>query len=133
MKADLDDAGMARIGFLEKLMDEINSTKEPGADYFLEASNLGYWELRQLVKSGLYPDEQSALRSALRALFQLKPENKIQMIVTAYQAGDISLGRSAAMLGVSQEEMKDIVREADGKIHLGPQNITELLEDSRNA
>jgi hypothetical protein len=27
MKADLDDAGMARIGFLEKLMDEINTAK----------------------------------------------------------------------------------------------------------
>jgi predicted HTH domain antitoxin len=115
------------------IMDDMNIAKEPSANYILEASNLGHWELRQLVKSGLYPDEQSALRSALRALFQLKPENKIQMVVTAYQAGDISLGRSAAMLGVSQEEMKDIVREVGGKIHLGPQNIAELLEDGGNA
>ena len=114
-------------------MDDINIAKEPGANYIPEASNLGHWELKQLVKSGLYPDEQSALRSALRALFQLKPENKIQMIVAAYQAGDISLGRSAVMLGVSQEEMKDIVRETGGKIHLGPQTVAELLEDSRNA
>lgn len=91
------------------------------------------WELRQLVKSGVYADEQTALRSALRALFHGNPQAKIQMIVNAYQTGEISLGKAAAMLGVSQEEMKDILRDAGMGIHLGPQTAAELIEDARNA
>jgi predicted HTH domain antitoxin len=111
----------------------MNRTEELESEHFLEEGNLGYWELRQLVKSGLYPDEQAALRGALRALFLLKPQSKIQMVVTAYELGDISLGRGAMMLGVSQEEMKDIIREAGTEIHLGPQTVEELLEDVNNA
>lgn len=91
------------------------------------------WELKQLVRSGLYPDERAALRGALRALFQVNPHAKQQMIVSAYESGEISLGKAAAMLGVSQEEMKDIVREGGGEIHLGPQTIEALRADARNA
>jgi predicted HTH domain antitoxin len=99
----------------------------------VEDQSMVSWELRQLVKSGLYPDERAALRSALRALFRLHPQTKLRMIISAYEAGDISLGKAAAMLGVSQEEMKDILREEGAEIHLGPQTIEELLEDARNA
>jgi len=99
----------------------------------VQAQDLVGWELKQLVKSGLYPDERTAIRSALRALFQIKPQAKIRMVVSAYEAGDISLGRAAAHLGVSQEEMKDILREAGMDIHLGPQTVQELLDDARNA
>jgi len=65
-----------------------------------------HWELRQLVKSGLFADEDAALRSALRALYQAHPQARVQMVVRAYAAGEISLGRAAALLGASQEEMK---------------------------
>ncbi len=103
------------------------------SDNLVEERELNSWELRQLVKSGLYPNEQTALRSALRALFQANPQAKIKMIINAYQAGEISLGKSAAMLGVSQEEMKDILREAGVEIYLGPLTREELVEDARNA
>ncbi|MBS1252393.1 MAG: hypothetical protein MAG451_01432 [Anaerolineales bacterium] len=99
----------------------------------VEERNIVSWELRQLVKSGLYPDEQAALRSALRALFQLNPQTKLQMIISAYEAGDVSLGKAAEMLGVSQEEVKDILREEGAEIHLGPQTVEGLLEDAQNA
>ena len=55
------------------------------------------------------------------------------MVVGAYQSGDISMERAAAMLGVSKEEMRDIVRESGSEIHLGPRTVRELLEDVRNA
>ncbi len=91
------------------------------------------WELRQLVKSGLYPDERAALRSALRALFQLKPEARVKIIVDAYASGEISLGRAAAHLGISQEEMKDVLRDQGAFIHLGPGSDEELRQDVGNA
>ncbi len=98
-----------------------------------EHSDLAAWELRHLVTSGQYPDEQAALRGALRALFQTVPQAKIRMVVSAYEAGEISLGRAAAMLGIAQEEMTDILRNAGVMIHLGPQTLNELHEDVRNA
>jgi predicted HTH domain antitoxin len=95
--------------------------------------NLIRWQLDQLVKSGLYPDEQTVLRNALQALFQIKPHIKIRMLANAYVAGDISLGRAAMLLGVSQEEMKDILRDAGVEIHLGPQAIRECMGDAKYA
>lgn len=91
------------------------------------------WELEQLVKSGLYPDESAALRSALRALYRVNPQAKMQMVIRAYEAGEISLGRAAAMLGISQEEMKDLLREAGAEIHLGPETVAEVQVDAGNA
>lgn len=103
------------------------------SETLVEDQGIVSWEIGQLVKSGLYPNEQAALRSALRALFQLNPQTKLRMVVSAYEVGDIGLGKAAEMLGVSQEEMKDILREEGAEIHLGPQTVKELLEDARNA
>lgn len=91
------------------------------------------WQLKQLVKSGVYADEQEALRSALRALYQAHPEAKIKMIMASYGSGDISLGKAASILGVSSEEMKEILREAGHEIHLGPESVEELMGDIENA
>ena len=91
------------------------------------------WELKQLVKSGLYADEDAALRGALRALYQAHPQARVQMAERAYEAGDISLGRAAVLLGVSQEEMKGILRETDAEIHLGPATAAEALTDAEHA
>jgi predicted HTH domain antitoxin len=90
-------------------------------------------EIDQLAKARLFPDEQSVLRSAMRSLFEAKPELKRKMVVTAYTNGEISLGKAAQIMGVSQEEMKDIIRETGEQIHLGPLTIDELKQDVTNA
>ena len=91
------------------------------------------WEIEQLVKARLFPDEQAVLRSALRALFEARPELKRKMVVAAYGAGDISLGKAAEIMGVCQEEMKEIIVESGGEIHLGPRSVEELRQDADNA
>ncbi len=91
------------------------------------------WEISQLVKSRLFRDEQAVLRSAMRALFESQPELKRQMVIHAYTSGDISLGKAAEIMGVSHEEMKEVIFESGGKIHLGPRNVEEILNDSSNA
>ena len=91
------------------------------------------WEIDQLIKARLFPDEQAVLRSALRALFQTQPELRRQMVIRAYTAGDISLGKAADILGVSHEEMKEIVVESGAEIHLGPRTVDQLLQDAANA
>jgi predicted HTH domain antitoxin len=95
--------------------------------------NLIQWEIDQLVKTRLFPDEQAVLRSALRALFQIQPELQRQMVIRTYTAGEISLGKAAELLGVSHEEMKEILVESGAEIHLGPQTVDELRQDAAHA
>ena len=95
--------------------------------------NTIHWEIGQLVKSRLFSDEHAVLRSALRALFESQPELKRQMVTRAYTSGDISLGKAAEIMGVSHEEMKDVLRESGAQIHLGPRTVEELLKDKANA
>ena len=92
-----------------------------------------HWEIRQLVKTKLFPDEQAVLRSALRALFQSRPEIRVQMVIRAYTAGEISLGKAAEIMGFSVEEMKEVLQENGAEIHLGPGSVDELLQDAANA
>jgi predicted HTH domain antitoxin len=91
------------------------------------------WEIEQLVKARLFPDEQSVLRSAMRALFQSQPGIRQKMIVRAYAAGEVSLGKAAELMGVSHEEMKEILVEGGTDIHLGPRTVEEVLQDAANA
>ena len=96
-------------------------------------SNMTRWEISQLVKTRLFPDEQAVLRSALRALFQSRPEIRRQMVIRAYTAGEISLGKATEIMGFSLEEMKDILQENGAEIHMGPRTANELLQDAANA
>ena len=91
------------------------------------------WEINQLVKTQLFPNEMAVLRSALRALFQLQPELKQKMVIRAYTSGEISLGKAAEILGLSHEEMKEVLTENGAIIHLGPTTVDELRQDAANA
>jgi predicted HTH domain antitoxin len=99
----------------------------------MDETNSIQWEVSQLVKTKLFPDEQAVLRSALRALFESRPEIRRQMIIRAYTAGEISLGKAAEIMGCSHEEMKDILQESQVEIHMGPRTVDELLRDANNA
>ena len=99
----------------------------------MNESGMISWEICQLVRFGLFSDEQAVLRSALRALFQSQPQIRQKMIIRAYTAGEISLGKAAEIIGISSEEMKDILSESGAEIHLGPRTIDELYQDIANA
>jgi predicted HTH domain antitoxin len=91
------------------------------------------WEIEQLVKARLFPDQQAVVRSAMRALFQIQPGVRQQMIVSAYTAGDVSLGKAAELMGVSHAEMKDILVESGVEVHLGPRTVEEVPQNGANA
>jgi len=99
----------------------------------MNETNTIQWGIDQLVKTELFPDEDAVLRSALRALFQSQPKIRRQMLVRAYTSGEISLGKAADLLGVSHEEMKDILIENGAELHLGPQTVDDVLRDAANA
>ncbi|MFW6148096.1 MAG: UPF0175 family protein [Thermodesulfobacteriota bacterium] len=95
--------------------------------------NTTRWEIGQLIKSRLFSDEQAVLRSAMRALFESQPELKRQMVIRAYTSGDISLGKAVEMMGVSHEEMKEVLHDSGAQVHLGPRTVEELTKDTANA
>lgn len=67
----------------------------------------------------------------LRAAFP--HEDNLQVIISAYTAGEISIGKAAELIGVSHEAMKDLIVKNGGKLHLGPETMDELLSDIANA
>jgi len=99
----------------------------------MNESGIISWEICQLVRFGLFSDEQAVLRSALRALFKSQPQIRQKMLIHAYTAGEISLGKAADIMGISSEDMKDILCESGAEIHLGPRTIDELYQDIANA
>ncbi len=55
------------------------------------------------------------------------------MVIRAYTAGEVSIGKAAEMMGVSHEEMKEILTEGGAEIHLGPRTVDEVLRYADNA
>ncbi len=87
------------------------------------------WQVSQLIKAGVYSNTDAVLNSALTALFVLHPDQKLRMLIAAYSSGEISLGKAAEWMGISTEEMRDLMRQAGIKIHLGPETADELKKE----
>jgi len=81
-------------------------------------------------------EEARAEVEAALSLFSGMPDQdrrNRQAAIRAYTAGEISLGKAAELLGVSHEEMKEVLSKEGAEIHLGPETIQELLQDAANA
>ena len=62
-------------------------------------------EVRELVRSGIYPNANVAVREASRVLWQERPGVRIDVAVHRYRAEEISITRAAALVGVSFDRM----------------------------
>ena len=49
-----------------------------------------------------------------------------------YTAGEISIGRAAEIMSISQQEMKEILTQGRAQIHLAPRTVDEVLRDAEN-
>ena len=85
--------------------------------------------LKSLVQAGLYPDEESALEEALRALWQERPQLRLDWAVYQFRTGQLSLARAAALAGISFDYMKEILVQRGIKLHLGPADLQEAHEE----
>ena len=85
--------------------------------------------IKEMIEAGVFPDEQSAIREALRILWQQKPLIRIEIAVHRYRAGEISLARAAALAGVAFDRMKEILDERGVPIRLGPETVDEARQE----
>ena len=82
-------------------------------------------ELQELVKSGIYPDADAAMREAVRVLWQERPGVRIDVAVHRYRTEGLSIARTAAIAGVSFDRMKEILAEHGVPLRLGPETLAE--------
>ena len=84
---------------------------------------------QDLVQAGLYPDEQTVIRQAMRALWQEHPQLRIDWAVYQYQTHDISLAKAAALANVCYDRMKEILVQRGIQPRLGPETIAEARQE----
>lgn len=82
-------------------------------------------EVQELVDSGVFPNAETAVREALRVLWQERPAVRIEVAIHRYQVEEISLARAAALAGVSFDRMKDILAERGILLRIGPATLDE--------
>lgn len=85
--------------------------------------------VKDMVKAGVFPDEQSAIREALRVLWQEKPHIRIEVAIHRYRAGEISLAKAAALAGVTFDQMKQILDDRGVPLRLVPETIEEAHQE----
>ena len=85
--------------------------------------------IKEMVDAGVYPDEQSAIREALRILWQEKPYIRIEIAIHRYRTGQISLAKAAALAGVAFDHMKEILDDRGVPLQLGPETVAEARQE----
>ena len=68
-------------------------------------------ELDLLVTEGFYPDRETLIQDAFRALLRSKPELQHFLATTMYKHGKVSLTRGAEIAGLDIEGFKELLRE----------------------
>ncbi len=83
----------------------------------------GFWRSEDLVAAGLYDDEQSVMRDAMRALLAERPQLRLEVAI--YRFGMRHVRRAAALAGVSWERMREI-GESRLRLRLGAGSEAEV-------
>jgi predicted HTH domain antitoxin len=94
-------------------------------------------DVQELVNAGVYPDADTAMKEALRVLWQERPDIRIDVAVHRYRTEALSVAKAAALAGVCFDRMKEILNKRDVPLRLGPETLLdardELVALRRNA
>ena len=75
----------------------------------LEGGTLLEQELRAVVRAGLFPSEEEALREAISVLFTIKPALRLEAAIEMFKSGEVSLSRAAEIAGLTRWQFQDIL------------------------
>jgi len=87
------------------------------------------FQIKNLVRAGLYADRAAVVTDALRHLLIHRPDYRTEMAVAAYWAGEISLGKAAEIAGLCYEDMRELLRDRGVSLRLGPATHEEALAE----
>lgn len=88
--------------------------------------------LEDLVQSGVYPDTDTAVREAVRILWQERPQVRINVAVHKYITEQYSVAAAAALAGVPFDRMKEILAERGVPLRIGPETVEEARSELIN-
>lgn len=85
--------------------------------------------LEDLIDSGIFPDADTAVREAVRTLWQERPQIRINVAVHKYVTEQYSVAAAAAIAGVAFDRMKEILAERGVALRIGPENADEARSE----
>jgi predicted HTH domain antitoxin len=76
-------------------------------------------EINALLRMSIYRSKEDIITDAIRALFESKPQLKVEIAVDLYKNEEVSLWRAADIAGMTMEEFKEILSGRGIKIEVG--------------
>lgn len=76
-------------------------------------------EINALLRMNIYRSKEDIIADAIRALFESKPQLKVEIAVDLYKNEGVSLWRAADIAGMTMEEFKEILSGRGVKIEVG--------------
>jgi len=76
-------------------------------------------EINALLRMSIYRSKEDIITDAIRALFESKPQLKVEIAVDRYKNEEVSLWRAADIAGMTMEEFKEILSGRGIKIEVG--------------
>ena len=86
-------------------------------------------DVQELVNAGVYPDADTAMKEALRVLWQERPDIRIDVAVHRYRTEALSVAKAAALAGVCFDRMKEILNKRDVPLRLGPETLLDARDE----
>ncbi len=87
------------------------------------------------IKAGIFENKSDAIRHVLREYFDENQNARIAAAVSLYEAEEITLGTAARLASVNRFEMRDILREEEIELRIGPDDMADAkdeIEAARN-
>ena len=76
-------------------------------------------EINALLRMSIYRSKEAIIKDAIRALFESKPQLKVEIGVDLYKNEEVSIWRAADIAGMTMEEFKEILSGRGIKIEVG--------------
>lgn len=75
------------------------------------------------ISAGIFENKSDAIRHVLREYFAEHQNARIAAAVSLYDSGEITLGTAARLADVNRFEMRDILREEEVALRVGPEDM----------
>ena len=85
-------------------------------------------ELDALVRAGIFATWEQGVQEAVRVLFIAKPHLRVEAAVQLYKEGQVTLGRTAEMAGLTRWEFRDLLASRGMTVEVEATSAEEMEE-----
>lgn len=81
------------------------------------------------VQAGVFENKSDAIRHVLREYFETHENARVAAAVHSYASGELSLGDAARLADLNRFEMREVLREHDVELRLGPEDEADAADE----